>query len=116
MDKPKTQELRAMHATLCQAIADPTRIAILYELGDGSKHVNQLVEILNLPQATVSRHLKILRDRTLVNTSRDGAFVFYSLAYPQVLEAMDIMRMIMQSTLSQQSGLANAIYFHPAEE
>lgn len=105
-----------MHATLCQAIADPTRIAILYELGDGPTHVSQLVETLKLPQATVSRHLKILRDRALVNTTRDGAYVFYSLAYPQVLEALDIMRMIMQTTLSQQSGLANAIYFKPGEE
>jgi len=116
MDKPKTQELRAMHATLCQAIADPTRIAILYELGDGPQHVNQLVETLKLPQATVSRHLKILRDRALVNTNRDGAFVFYSLAYPQVLEALNIMRMIMQTTLSQQSSLVDAIYFNVEEE
>ncbi len=116
MEKPKTQELRAMHATLCQAIADPTRIAILYELGDGPQHVNQLVDTLQLPQATVSRHLKILRDRALVNATRDGAFVFYSLVYPQVLEALDIMRLIMQATLSQQSGMANAIYFNPGEE
>ncbi len=116
MDKPKAQELRAMHATLCQAIADPTRIAVLYELGDGPKHVSQLVETLNLPQATVSRHLKILRDRTLVNTTRNGTFVFYSLAHPKVLEALDIMRTIMQTSLSQQSNLVDAFYFQPEEE
>lgn len=116
MDKPKTQELRAMHATLCQAIADPTRIALLYELGDGPRHVNQLVDTLGLPQATVSRHLKILRDRNLVTATRDGAFVYYSLTYPQVLEVMDTMRMIMQSNLSQQSGLVDAIYFQTGEE
>lgn len=116
MDKPKSQELRAMHATLCQAIADPTRIAILYELGDGPRHVNQLVDILNLPQATVSRHLKILRDRNLVTATRDGAFVYYNLTYPQVLGAMDTMRVIMQTNLSQQSDLVDATYFQPGEE
>jgi ArsR family transcriptional regulator len=111
MDKPKSQELRTMHATLCQAIADPTRIAILYELGDGPKHVNQLVEALALPQATVSRHLKILRDRYLVSTDRDGAYIFYSLLYPEVLKALDLMRQVMQATLLQQGDLLKATYF-----
>lgn len=109
MDKPKAQELRVMHATLCQAIADPTRIALLYELGDGPKHVNQLVETLESPQATVSRHLKILRDRLLVNTRRDGAFIYYELADPRVLEALDTMRTILADTLTQQSSLAGAV-------
>ncbi len=108
MDKPKVQELRVMHATLCQAIADPTRIALLYELGEGPKHVNQLVEALAIPQATVSRHLKILRERSLVNTRRDGAFIFYELADLRVLQALDIMRTILADTLVQQSSLANA--------
>lgn len=116
MDKPKNQELRTMHATLCQAIADPTRIAILYELGEGRKHVNQLVETLDLPQATVSRHLKVLRDRMLVTPERDGAFVYYSLLHPQVLEALDIMRGIMRDVLSQQSSLADAIYLVATED
>ena len=107
MDKPQAQELRVMHATLCQAIADPTRIALLYELGDGPKHVNQLVEALESPQATVSRHLKILRDRSLVNTRRDGAFIYYELADPRVLKALDTMRTILADSLVQQSSLAN---------
>lgn len=115
MDKPKTQELRTMHATLCQTIADPTRIAILYELGEGPKHVNYLVETLGLPQATVSRHLKILRDRMLVSTQREGAFIYYTLLYPQVLEALDIMRAIMRHTLSEQGSLVNAVYLTPGE-
>ncbi len=95
-----------MHATLCQAIADPTRIALLYELGEGPKHVTQLVEALNLPQATVSRHLKILRDRTLVNTHRDGSFIYYELADQRVIDALDTMRSVLADILAQQSSLA----------
>jgi len=108
MDKPKAQELRMMHATLCQAIADSTRIALLYEMGEGPKHVNQLVDALGIPQATVSRHLKILRERSLVTTERNGSFIYYQLATPQVLEALDIMRTILAETLVQQSSLVDA--------
>jgi DNA-binding transcriptional ArsR family regulator len=109
VEKPKAQELRVMHAMLCQAIADPTRIALLYELGEGSKHVNQLVEALDLPQATVSRHLKVLRERSLVNTRRDGPYVYYGLADARVLEALDLMRSVMASILDQQRSLADSV-------
>jgi len=108
MEKPKLQELRTMHAVLCQAIADPTRIALLYELGEGPKHVSDLVEALGLPQATVSRHLKVLRDRSLVHSRREGLYIYYQLAYPQVLEALNIMRAIMTEALNQQHSLAQS--------
>lgn len=95
-----------MHATLCQALADPTRIALLYELSDGAKHVNELVDLLRLPQGTVSRHLKMLRERSLVKTQRDGAFIYYSLADKRVLGALDIMFSIKNDILVRQGNLA----------
>jgi ArsR family transcriptional regulator len=98
-----------MHATLCQAIADPTRIALLYELGDGPRHVNELVEALELPQATVSRHLKLLRERSLVTTRREGSYIYYDLADARVLEALNVMRTILHDVLADQSKLAQAV-------
>ena len=98
-----------MHATLCQTLADPTRITLLYELNEGPRHVNQLVEALNLPQTTVSRHLKILRDRSLVTTRRDGSFIYYALSQPRVIEALDIMRLVMKDILAEQSNLAEVV-------
>jgi len=109
MKKPGTEELNLMHATLCQAIADSTRIALLYELGAGPKNVNEMVDALGLPQATVSRHLRILRERFLVRTRREGVYIYYELANPRVLEALDIMRSILTDVLSQQQSLAQAI-------
>lgn len=106
MHKPQSRELYELHATICQAIADPSRIALLYELGEGPRHVNELVEALNLPQATVSRHLKILRDRALVTTERDGAYVYYAIAYPEVLQALDIMRGIMAASFNRHAVIA----------
>ncbi len=109
MNKPQATELNLMHATLCQAIADPTRIALLYELGEGPKHVNEMVEALEVPQATVSRHLKILRERSLVTTRREGAYVYYELANLRVLEALEIMRAILNDVLTQQHNLIEAM-------
>ncbi|HEY85621.1 MAG TPA: winged helix-turn-helix transcriptional regulator [Chloroflexi bacterium] len=109
MKKPETQELRTMHAMLCQAIADPTRIALLYELNDGPKNVTQLVNALSLPQGTVSRHLKTLRERYLVHTRRDGSYIHYELADSRVIDALDLMRAIKSDILARQRNLAEAV-------
>ena len=109
MKKPETQELLTMHATLCQAISDSTRIALLYELSDGPKNVTQLVNALSLPQGTVSRHLKILRERFLVNTRRNGSYINYELADPRVINALDIMRQVKSDILARQGSLAKSM-------
>ncbi len=109
MTKPLQQELAQFHAEICQAIADTTRIAIFYELAEGPKNVSQLVAALGSPQATVSRHLKVLRDRQLVVTERDGTNVYYSLADPRVIEALDIMRAVMADILARRTRMAEAL-------
>ena len=107
--KPLQQELAQFHAEICQAIADTTRIAIFCELAEGAKNVSQLVEALDSPQSTVSRHLKVLRDRRLVIAERDGANVYYSLADPRVIEALDIMREVMADILAPRTRMAEAL-------
>lgn len=111
MSKPELAELNAMHATLCQAFADSTRIALLYELNDKEKHVNQLVDALELPQATISRHLKILRERSRVRTRRQGAYIYYSLADPRVIEALNTLRVILADLLARQHSLTQQRHF-----
>jgi len=109
IDKPLQEELAQFHAGICQALADTTRIAILYELAEGRKNVSQLVEALGSPQATVSRHLKVLRERNMVNSERDGVNVYYSLADHRIIEALDLLRGVMADILGQRRRLAEAL-------
>ena len=88
------KEATDLHASLCQAIAEPTRISILYALNDRPYRVNELVELLGLPQATISRHLKILREQSIVKTQREGSSITYSLGYQRIIQALDIMKSI----------------------
>lgn len=66
--------------SLFRGFADPTRIRILNLLVAGRMCVCDLVEILELPQPTVSRHLAYLRRVGLVSVSRDSSFAYYRLA------------------------------------
>jgi len=73
-------ELSQLEADFCSALSDPTRLLILYALGEGARNVNDLAGELAIPQPTASRHLKVLRDRGLVWTTRQGTSVTYQLA------------------------------------
>jgi ArsR family transcriptional regulator len=109
VDERLEREVNLLHANICQALADPKRILILYALSEGSKSVSELTEALEVPQPTVSRHLKVLRERRLVTTARDGASVRYSLADERVIGALDALRAVLLGTLTQQAELAQGL-------
>jgi ArsR family transcriptional regulator len=106
---PLQDELNAFHAEICGALADTRRIAILYELAEGPKAVGELVSALDVPQATVSRHLKVLRERQMVTAQRDGAHVIYALADERIIAALDLLREVMRDILSRRAALAQAM-------
>jgi ArsR family transcriptional regulator, zinc-responsive transcriptional repressor len=60
-------------------LADPTRIRLLWTLGDGEMSVNELADRINKPAPSVSQHLAKLRMARLVKTRRAGTTIFYSL-------------------------------------
>ena len=60
-----------------KALSDETRIRIVNLLLFHEFNVNELVEILNMGQSRISRHLKILTDFDIIEFRRDGLWVFY---------------------------------------
>ena len=63
-----------------KAISDSNRVKILKMLQHKSLCVCEMREALQLAQPTVSKHLKLLEDAGLVNSSKDGLWVNYFLA------------------------------------
>ncbi|MDX2008504.1 MAG: metalloregulator ArsR/SmtB family transcription factor [Meiothermus sp.] len=65
---------------LFKALSDPTRVRLVLLLSKTPHTVGALVEALEQPQSTVSRHLAILRAAGLVSTQRQGTSVHYQLS------------------------------------
>ncbi len=99
------QEIALLHAQVCQGLADPKRILLLYALAEGPRRVTDLAETLGLPQPTVSHHLKILRERGLVTAAQEGTAVYYALADERVIQALDLLRDVLRVQLALRSGL-----------
>ncbi len=105
MQPPRKSEIQLLHAQICQALADPTRIMLLYLLVEGAKNVGQLTEELSVNQPMVSRHLKVLRERGLVTTERFGTTMMYSMVDRRVIDALNLMRAVMTDNLIHQTAL-----------
>ncbi len=106
------QEISQLEADFCFALADPTRILILYSLNEAPRTVTDLTIELGIPQPTTSRHLKILRDRGLVAVSRQGVSITYRLTDTRLIEALDLLRGVMRDRITHRALLMNEINNH----
>jgi DNA-binding transcriptional ArsR family regulator len=89
-------ELQELTDGLCKALNDPKRLMLLYALAQGPRSVGTLAAQLAAPQANVSQHLALLRERGLVVAERRGPNVIYSLRYPELVDVVDALRDILR--------------------
>jgi DNA-binding transcriptional ArsR family regulator len=102
-------ELYTLKAELCKTFADPRRLMIISELRNGECTVGDLALAIKTPQAIVSRHLAILRDRGVVKPRREGNNVYYSLTDPQIMAACDMMHQILLNQIEKNKELAERL-------
>lgn len=72
-----------------KAIADPTRLQILYLLKFKDLYVCEVMEVLNKPQSTISHHLNVLKNVGLIKSSKEGIWICYGLKNPDIILLMD---------------------------
>lgn len=108
MDPHVLRELELIHDRVCFALADPKRLIILYYLSQNPLSVGALAAELGLPQTTVSRHLRILRDRSLVEPHRDGTTIIYSLHDTRIIQALDLMRSLVRTQIETEASIVAA--------
>ena len=63
-----------------KALADENRLAIMIALQHGEKCGCVLLQELNITQPTLSHHMKILCDSELVNSRKEGKWMYYSIS------------------------------------
>ena len=109
IDARLKREVDLLHQRVCPALGDPKRLLILYALAEGPLCVNELAETLDFPQPTVSRHLKVLRERGLVNTERSGTAIYYSLSDRRLIQAIDLLFGVLETQIAADAAVAKAL-------
>ena len=67
-------------ANLFRSMGDPNRLRILRVLTEDCQHVSDVVRATGLPQPLVSHHLRVLKDRGLAKSERQGTYTTYCLS------------------------------------
>jgi DNA-binding transcriptional ArsR family regulator/rhodanese-related sulfurtransferase len=88
-------------ARLGKALASPHRLEMLELLAQGERTVDSLATEVGLSLANASQHLQALRQAALVESRKDGLFVFYRLADPHVFELSQVIRSVAERRLAE---------------
>lgn len=94
-----------MQAEICKTLANATRLRILHILREGEKSVGELAELLALRQANLSQHLSIMRQAQILKTRKQGSNIYYSVAYPKINTACDLVRELLVESLGRRQEL-----------
>jgi len=105
MPTKRDLELYELKAGMHKAFADPKRLIIIEELRKGQKSVGDLTRILAIPQAAISRHLAVLRERGVVSSRRESTNVFYTLVDPRICDIVDTMHSLLLSRIEKSRRL-----------
>jgi ArsR family transcriptional regulator len=101
--------LRRFKADIFQALAHPTRIAVMELLEGGELSAGELIERLGIEQANASQHLAVLRAKQLVLNRKVGNQVFYSVRDPILFEVLSLMRRYFESHLREATEMLEEI-------
>src|SRR3984957_5869541 len=101
--------LRQFKAEFFQALAHPTRIAIVEQLRRGELSAGALIERLGLEQANASQHLAVLRAKNILLSRKAGNQVFYSVRNLLIIEVLDVMRRYFHEHMSDAVAALKAL-------
>jgi len=109
--RPKVTDLQPVfhaHAELCKALASEHRLAILYTLSTGERCVSDLAAEVGISVHNVSQHLRLLKERRLVQSRKEAQTVYYSITNPKFIQGCTLIRqaLIEQHQAQGQSLLA----------
>jgi DNA-binding transcriptional ArsR family regulator len=103
---PSVYELQA---ELCQALGHAVRQETIHILQDGPKRVNDIAQLMGLPQSTISRHLAVLRSSGMITGQRQGSEVIYSITDPKIVDVCNLMREVLLEQVARSSELAQVM-------
>ncbi len=110
------EELLLIHERICPALNHPLRMKILCLLNERTLNVGELTLEMGIPQSSVSRHLRVLRERGLIRAEREGTTIWYALAEPELATVIDILRRILGRQLESHLDQAQTILRTMSEE
>lgn len=95
------QVLAAKQASLCGIFGNPRRVLIAWALNEREMTVSEIAETLEISLQNTSQHLRLMKDKGLLTSRRDGNSVFYQIVESEFAIACPILLQSQYSNLSR---------------
>lgn len=92
-------------ARMAKGLASPRRLELLDLLAQGPRTVEALAQLAGLSVANASQHLQVLKGAALVTTERQGTYVTYRLAAPEVEDLLGNLRHLAEAQIAEVAHL-----------
>lgn len=103
----KEQSRLEARARIIKALAHPSRLFIVEELGRGERCVQELTDMVGVDMSTISKHLSVLKNAGIVLDDKRGLMVYYRLRVPCILNFFGCVDAVLQSNAKEHVDLLN---------
>ncbi len=108
--KISKKELFEMQADLCGVMSSAKRLMIMDHISQKKEaNVGDIADALDSTVSTISQHLRLMRNKNIVISRKDGHTVFYRLKHPKMMEGCLAVKAVLLDELKNSGKMANFI-------
>jgi len=86
----ETRQWAEEQASLYQVFTNPRRVLILLALSEKELSVGEITLLVGASMQNTSQHLRIMKDRGILTSRRDGQMIYYSIVNPIMLHNLGL--------------------------
>lgn len=98
-----------LQARLCQVLASPKRLEILYTLKETEMTAGELARSVDVTMPNLSQHLSLMKQHGLVESRKEGLNMYYKVSSDHILDVCDTVRRVLAEQLTRQSILLDQV-------
>jgi len=98
-----------LESSYLKAIAQPTRLRILYFLRDGEKCACEIMPKMKEDQSNISRHLTHMRDMGILESRREGVSIFYKIKDKRIFSLLSLVDEMVKAEIKERAKLVKIL-------
>lgn len=102
-------EVFQLHADFCKVLSNPKRLMIIALLSKQELSVGEIAAATKTALPTISQHLRVLRERHIIATRKEGQTVYSRLIDQRLMEACIKIRAVLLDSMKQRGIIAHEI-------
>ncbi len=96
-------DLIELESSYLKAIAQPTRLKILYFLRDGEKCQCEIIPKMKEDQSNISRHLTHMKDLGILESRREGVSIYYKIKDKRIFSLLSLVDEMVKTEIKEKA-------------